>query len=343
LAELELKQIIDATPKASGGDTRQYKGISNYEQKMNDKTTCCDTYKACNHKETKSAPGGIFDFFVNKPNEEVINDLGLTKKQARNIQKLTPEAVRETIKESKEKGEIPVRATVLKKVKEKEIIEKRNKLINLGESIKPDDLRVDIRFGDFSKVFSDIADSSVDCIITDPPYPYEFINCWSRLSEFASRVLKPHGFLIAYSGQKYLPEVLNRLGEKLNYYWTMSMYMPGKTQIVNGVNMMCRWKPILIFQKGKKLNPNIIDDYFVNSAPDKDGHDWQQGESGLSVLIEKYTKPGDLIIEPFSGAGSVLRVAQKLKRNCIGAEIDEATFNIAKARLANEYQTRNNG
>ena len=41
------------------------------------------------------------------------------------------------------------------------------------------------------------------------------------------------------------------MGEHLDYYWTFAVYHEGNTQIVNGVNLMCRWKPVLIFQNGK--------------------------------------------------------------------------------------------
>ena len=154
------------------------------------------------------------------------------------------------------------------------------------------------------------------------------------MSELASRVLKPHGFCIAYSGQMYLPEVIQRLGTRLDYYWCMSLYMPGGTQIVNGVNMMCRWKPILIYQNGKQCNrAAVIEDYFSNDKPAKDGHDWQQGENGVAYLVEKFTKPGETIIDPFCGVGTTLKVAKAIHRHCIGAEIDERTYNIAKARL----------
>jgi ParB-like chromosome segregation protein Spo0J len=192
----------------------------------------------------------------------------------------------------------------------------------------------DIRLGNFMEVFADIPDGSVDCIITDPPYPYDYIDCWSQLSLFAHRVLKPHGFCIAYSGQMHLPEVIRRLSEHLDYYWCMALHHLGKTQIVNGVNMMCLWKPILIFQNGKKLNPHIIQDFFDNVRPEKTAHDWQQGESGMTYLIEKYTEPGDIILDPFCGSGTTIAVANKLKRHCKGAEIELETYNIAKGRLS---------
>jgi hypothetical protein len=182
-------------------------------------------------------------------------------------------------------------------------------------------------------MFADIPNGSVDCIITDPPYPYEFIECWGRLSGFAKRVLKPHGFCIAYSGQMYLPEVMQRMSENLDYYWTFAVYHEGQTQIINGINLICRWKPVLIFQNGKKKIENTFQDYFISEQREKTGHDWQQSQSGVAYLIEMFTKPNDLIMDPFAGSGTTMIVAKQKGRRVKGSEIDEQTYNIARANL----------
>ena len=59
--------------------------------------------------------------------------------------------------------------------------------------------------------------------------------------------------------------------EKLDYYWTFAVYHEGQTQIVNGVNLICRWKPVLLFQNGKANQNGIF------------CHCW--GEFFFSVLI----------------------------------------------------------
>lgn len=135
-------------------------------------------------------------------------------------------------------------------IKEETRAKERQKLIEEG---KKKTLTIDFRLGDFEEVFSDILDGSIDCIITDPPYPKEFIECWSKLSRFARRVLKPNGFCITYSGQIHLPEVMQRMCENLSYYWTFALMHTGNRQLINGRNLFCGWKPILVFQNGFKL------------------------------------------------------------------------------------------
>src|SRR5262245_28706384 len=45
-----------------------------------------------------------------------------------------------------------------------------------------------------------VPDASVDAIITDPPYPPEFLPTFSDLSRFAARVLKPGGWCVVMTG-----------------------------------------------------------------------------------------------------------------------------------------------
>jgi 16S rRNA G966 N2-methylase RsmD len=209
--------------------------------------------------------------------------------------------------------------------------DERERLAEIGKTKKID---IDFRLGDFEEVFKDIPDGSIDCIITDPPYPYEFIEVWSKLSIVAKRVLKPNGYCIAYSGQMNLPEVIKRMNEHLNYYWTFSLIHTGSRQLINGRSLFCGWKPILVFQNGFKKLDKPFDDFIMGTGMEKTHHKWQQAELELKHLINNFTKEGDVIMEPFAGGGTTIIAALKLNRNIIAAEIDETSYNVSKQRIS---------
>jgi len=123
------------------------------------------------------------------------------------------------------------------------------------------------------------------------------------------------------------------LSKSLDYVWTFCLYHEGQTQIVNGVNVMCRWKPVLIFQKGKTKFTRTIQDYVVSEQREKDGHDWQQSMSGIKKFIEFFTDVNDTICDPFVGSGTTAEACKQLKRKFVGAEVDKETYKIAIGRV----------
>lgn len=64
-------------------------------------------------------------------------------------------------------------------------------------------------------------------------------------------------------------------------------------------------------------------------------HPTQKPEKLLAKLILASTNEDDLILDPFLGSGTTLSVAEKLKRRCIGIEIDEEYCLIAAKRWQN--------
>ena len=243
--------------------------------------------------------------------------------------KATPE-----VKAQLSTGEVSINQAYqeIKKEEKNQIkLNERDRLAEIGKNKK---IEIDFRLGDFEEVFADLPDGSIDCIITDPPYPYEFIEVWTKLSRFAKRVLKPNGYCIAYSGQMNLPEVIKRMNEHLNYYWTFSLIHTGSRQLINGRNLFCGWKPILVFQNGFKKLDKPFDDFIMGTGIEKTHHKWQQAEIELKHLIDNFTKEGDVIMEPFAGGATTIIAALKLNRNIIAAEIDETSYNVSKQRIS---------
>jgi 16S rRNA G966 N2-methylase RsmD len=266
-------------------------------------------------------------------NKELSNVSGVGQQTIARVKVIQANATPE-IKAKLSTGEVSINQAYqdIKKEEKQQIkTNERERLAEIGKTKKID---IDFRLGDFEEVFKDIPDGSIDCIITDPPYPYEFIEVWSKLSRVAKRVLKPNGYCIAYSGQMNLPEVIKRMNEHLNYYWTFSLIHTGSRQLINGRSLFCGWKPILVFQNGFKKLDKPFDDFIMGTGIEKTHHKWQQAELELKHLINNFTKEGDVIMEPFAGGGTTIIAALKLNRNIIAAEINETSYNVSKQRIS---------
>lgn len=196
----------------------------------------------------------------------------------------------------------------------------------------------DYRFvvGDFRRVAEQLEPESIDAIITDPPYSDEYLPLYEMLAQEALRLLKPGAPLLVMTGQSYLPQVLSRLTAYMSYHWTLAYLTPGgqSPQIwPRKVNTF--WKPVIWLVKGEhsgEWHGDVVRSD-VNDN-DKRFHEWGQSESGIGRLVEAFTQPGDLILDPFAGAGTTGVVAALSKRRFIGVDIDGEVVRLARARVA---------
>lgn len=62
-------------------------------------------------------------------------------------------------------------------------------------------------------------------------------------------------------------------------------------------------------------------------------HPTQKPIGVLKRLIEIFTDPGDVVIDPCAGSGSTLRAAYELGRNAYGFEVDKNFYNLAKDQM----------
>jgi len=60
----------------------------------------------------------------------------------------------------------------------------------------------------------------------------------------------------------------------------------------------------------------------------------------LRAIIRDYTRPGDLIVDPFAGSGTTLLAARLEGRRAIGAEVDPKAFALAVKRLSAPWTPR---
>lgn len=62
-------------------------------------------------------------------------------------------------------------------------------------------------------------------------------------------------------------------------------------------------------------------------------HPTQKPVALMARIIEAYTQPGDLVLDPYAGSGSVLLAAKMLGRRAVGCEIELRYCEVAAQRL----------
>lgn len=194
---------------------------------------------------------------------------------------------------------------------------------------------IDIRHGDFRHILADLEPGSVDAIITDPPYPRDYIPLFGDLAALAARILKPNGVLAVMTGQTHLPAYLDELGKHMRYRWCGAYIVQGPRNRVHAARVGTGWKPILIYARHDADNPPfILDDLFDSAGDDKRFHHWGQSETGIADLVERLTEPGQLVVDPFLGGGTTAVVCRDLGRRFIGCDIDPAAVATSRERVA---------
>lgn len=69
-------------------------------------------------------------------------------------------------------------------------------------------------------------------------------------------------------------------------------------------------------------------------------HPHQKPISLLERLIRIYTDPGDVVIDPYMGSGSMGVAAARLGRNYFGCEIDDERYRVASERVSDAFENQ---
>lgn len=179
-----------------------------------------------------------------------------------------------------------------------------------------------------------VPEKSVDAIVTDPPYPSEYLGTFDELAQLARHALRDGGLVVAMVGKHHLPEYINRLiAGGLTYHWTAAMLMTETPRIWDR-KVFTGWKPLLVFTVGEYDGPMFNDVVKPGASPDKDLHEWEQDETTMLDIVDRFTRPGTTVLDPFVGSGTTGVAAIKLDRRFIGGDVDEAAVATSRKRLS---------
>jgi hypothetical protein len=264
-----------------------------------------------------------------------LNDLGINPNIAAagvKLLALTPEEIDAKAAEATEKGADFSCRKCVSEIREEQQAAKREeeKAVAITKRQHVDGLYL----GDFRKIGHTIPDASVDLIFTDPPYDRKAIELFDGLGEFAARVLRPGGSLIAYIGQIQLPDAVADLSKHLRYWWTCSCYHSGPTLLrMNEYGIVNGWKPMLWFVKETRGDKTTFVNDVATGSREKSHHEWQQSEAEARYFIELLTEKDGFVVDPFCGGGTTPAACIGLGRKWAAFEIDEANLARASERI----------
>lgn len=177
-----------------------------------------------------------------------------------------------------------------------------------------------------------VSPGSARLVFTDPLYHRQHLHLYSALGRWASQVLEPGGLLVTYLGTSFLPEVIRRLGEHLEYVWACHTTFAGEKTSIHDRKVRSGWKPLLVYSNGPYRPRDWIGDT-VAGRREKRSHPFQQPEAEAEHFVRLLTAPGDLVLDPFCGSGTTARVCKRLARHCLTADIDATAVADARTRL----------
>lgn len=193
-------------------------------------------------------------------------------------------------------------------------------------------------------------DKSVDHVFTSPPYnrkrndTYELYNdvlddylgFLVRSTKEALRVSRGNVFVniqANYYNRADLNRYVGEFAEEIcnQFVWTKANPMPA-----SGNNVTNAYEFIFVLGKGIKSNTTYTKNHIhtgVNPRTDK-AHGAIMNQAVSDFFISLFTKPGEVIYDPFMGCGTTALSCRKYGRHFIGSEIIKEYCDIANARLS---------
>jgi site-specific DNA-methyltransferase (adenine-specific) len=204
-----------------------------------------------------------------------------------------------------------------------------------------------IASGDCIEVMRSLPWASVDFILTDPPYLVNYRDrsgrsvandgndgAWLKPAfRQMHRVLRPDSLCVSFYGWNKVDLFMDAW--KSAGFSVVGHIVFRKRYGSNARFLSYRHESAYLLAKGRpplpgSPVPDVLDwEYSGNRL-----HPTQKPVQPLKTLIEAFTKPGDVVLDPFCGSGSTLVAAHELGRQFIGIELDEQHHRTASSRLA---------
>lgn len=190
-----------------------------------------------------------------------------------------------------------------------------------------------------------LAAESVDFILTDPPYlaryksrdgrsvPNDDNSAWLKpaFSEMY-RVLRPDSFCVSFYGWPHADRFIRAYRDA--GFRIVGHFVFPKRYTSSSKFLRYQHECAHLLAKGNPRQPDFaIGDVIDWTYSGNKLHPTQKPVSVLLPLVETFSRPDALVLDPFTGSGSTLVAAKTLGRAYLGIEMDARYHAIASDRL----------
>ena len=205
-----------------------------------------------------------------------------------------------------------------------------------------DDGQITIFNADCRDILPTLEAGSVDLVLTDPPYGVDFDTDFTRftggVSAERSTHAAVHGDDVDFDPLPIIQAFENVILFGANAF---SDRLPRGSWIVwdkrspNGAKNVMSDGEVAWLNKGHGvyIHSHTWDGFNRASERQTAYHPTQKPVALMRWILERWSKPGDLILDPYMGSGPVARACLDLGRRYIGVELEERYCEIAVKRL----------
>jgi len=199
--------------------------------------------------------------------------------------------------------------------------------------------------GDCVEVMKQFPTGGIDMVLTDPPYLVNYVDRTGRsiandknddwlepAFKEVHRVLKKDAICVSFYGWTKVDlffKAWKGAGFRVAGHIVFTKAYASTARFVK-----YHHESAFVLVKGQpELPANPLPDVMPFEYSGNQFHPTQKPLSALQPLIESFTKPGDIVLDPFAGSGSTCIAAMLAKRRYLGIELDSKYHAAALKRM----------
>lgn len=266
----------------------------------------------------------------------------------------------------KEVEHLPIQAA-MKVIENKEHVQRVDRLQAQGKL----EITTDFRLGDCRKLIKQLPSSSVDLLLTDPPYGLEKLEA---LRDGSSGSMSGHALMSEHHNsdlvsvlqllREMAPELVRVLKPGAHFYVFCAFQYVGVT--IDALAPLVFQPPVVCWDRGKGTTPGYGYNYINRLEVAVYGHNLPRSKRLnsnmynviecpevpknlrvyptekpshlLKTLIEQSSNVGDTVLDICAGSGSTLKAARSLGRKSIGFEINPDSWKRTQLELSGQKE-----